>query len=77
MLQNEVPQIVGELYQKFFVESREIPVEKVLLREIQQSLVGNAGTQVFIKLQEQVTSLAQPDELTQRVLQAPPTCGRY
>lgn len=53
--QNEVPQIVGELYQKFFVESREIPVEKFLLREIQQSLVGNAGTQVFIKLQEQVT----------------------
>lgn len=53
--QNEVPQIVGELYQKFFVESREIPVEKFLLREIQQSLVGNTGTQVFIKLQEQVT----------------------
>lgn len=55
MRQNEVPQIVGELYQKFFVESREIPVEKFLLREIQQSLVGNTGTQVFIKLQEQVT----------------------
>lgn len=54
MQQNEVPQIVGELYQKFFVESREIPVEKFLLREIQQSLVGNTGTQVFIKLQEQV-----------------------
>uniref|UniRef100_H3BVJ7 Sorting nexin 25 n=1 Tax=Tetraodon nigroviridis TaxID=99883 RepID=H3BVJ7_TETNG len=52
---NEVPQIVGELYQKFFVESREIPVEKCLLREIQQSLVGNTGTQVFIKLQEQVS----------------------
>lgn len=56
MPQNEVPQIVGELYQKFFVESREIPVEKFLLREIQQSLVGNTGTQVFIKLQEQVTA---------------------
>ncbi|XP_029703149.1 sorting nexin-25 [Takifugu rubripes] len=52
---NEVPQIVGELYQKFFVESREIPVERFLLREIQQSLVGNTGTQVFIKLQEQVS----------------------
>ncbi|XP_071770310.1 sorting nexin-25 [Centroberyx gerrardi] len=51
---NEVPQIVGEIYQKFFVESREIPVEKVLLKEVQQSLVGNRGTQVFIRLQEQV-----------------------
>lgn len=52
--QNEVPQIVGEIYQKFFVESRDIPVEKFLLKEIQQSLVGNRGTQVFVKLQEQV-----------------------
>ncbi|XP_013886100.1 sorting nexin-25 [Austrofundulus limnaeus] len=52
---NEVPQIVGEIYQKFFVESKEIPVEKVLLKEIQQSLVGNRGTQVFVRLQEQVT----------------------
>lgn len=52
--QNEVPQIVGEIYQKFFVESREIPVEKFLLKEIQQSLVGNRGTQVFVRLQEQV-----------------------
>ncbi|XP_034038216.1 sorting nexin-25 [Thalassophryne amazonica] len=52
---NEVPQIVGELYQKFFVESREIPVERVQLKEIQQSLVGNRGTQVFVRLQEQVT----------------------
>lgn len=52
---NEVPQIVGEIYQKFFVESREIPVEKVLLKEIQQSLVGNRGTEVFTRLQEQVT----------------------
>ncbi|XP_072296149.1 sorting nexin-25 [Eucyclogobius newberryi] len=51
----EVPQIVGEIYQKFFVEGREIPVEKVLLKEIQQSLVGNRGTQVFTRLQEQVT----------------------
>ncbi|KAM3867224.1 sorting nexin-25 [Diretmus argenteus] len=50
---SEVPQIVGEIYQKFFVESREIPVEKVLLKEVQQSLVGNRGTQVFIRLQEQ------------------------
>ncbi|CAM9170096.1 unnamed protein product [Lampetra planeri] len=51
---NEVPQIVGEIYQKFFVESREIPVEKLLLKEIQQSLVGNRGTQVFVRIQEQV-----------------------
>uniref|UniRef100_A0AAQ4QWL5 Sorting nexin 25 n=1 Tax=Gasterosteus aculeatus aculeatus TaxID=481459 RepID=A0AAQ4QWL5_GASAC len=51
---NEVPQIVGEIYQKFFVESREIPVERFLLKEIQQSLVGNRGTQVFVRLQEQV-----------------------
>uniref|UniRef100_A0A7N9ATM4 Sorting nexin 25 n=1 Tax=Mastacembelus armatus TaxID=205130 RepID=A0A7N9ATM4_9TELE len=51
---NEVPQIVGEIYQKFFVENREIPVEKFLLKEIQQSLVGNRGTQVFVRLQEQV-----------------------
>lgn len=58
MLQNEVPQIVGEIYQKFFVESREIPVEKFLLKEIQQSLVGNRGTQVFVRLQEQVTTFA-------------------
>lgn len=54
--QNEVPQIVGEIYQKFFVESREIPVEKFLLKEIQQSLVGNRGTQVFVRLQEQVSA---------------------
>lgn len=58
VLQNEVPQIVGEIYQKFFVESREIPVEKFLLKEIQQSLVGNRGTQVFVRLQEQVTAFA-------------------
>lgn len=54
---NEVPQIVGEIYQKFFVESREIPVEKFLLKEIQQSLVGNRGTQVFVRLQEQVAEM--------------------
>lgn len=59
VLQNEVPQIVGEIYQKFFVESKEIPVEKLLLKEIQQSLVGNTGTQVFVRLQEQVTSASQ------------------
>lgn len=52
-----MPQIVGEIYQKFFVESREIPVEKVLLKEIQQSLVGNRGTQVFVRLQEQVCAI--------------------
>uniref|UniRef100_A0A3P9I4X6 Sorting nexin 25 n=1 Tax=Oryzias latipes TaxID=8090 RepID=A0A3P9I4X6_ORYLA len=51
---NEVPQIVGEIYQKFFVENREIQVEKFLLKEVQQSLVGNRGTQVFVRLQEQV-----------------------
>ncbi|MEQ2161083.1 hypothetical protein GOODEAATRI_006136 [Goodea atripinnis] len=51
---NEVPQIVGEIYQKFFVESKEIQVEKFLLKEIQQSLVGNRGTEVFVRLQEQV-----------------------
>lgn len=47
---------MGEIYQKFFVESREIPVEKFLLKEIQQSLVGNRGTQVFVRLQEQVSA---------------------
>ncbi|XP_014876971.1 sorting nexin-25 [Poecilia latipinna] len=51
---SEVPQIVGEIYQKFFVESKEIQVEKFLLKEIQQSLVGNRGTEVFVRLQEQV-----------------------
>lgn len=49
-----MPQIVGEIYQKFFVESKEIQVEKFLLKEIQQSLVGNRGTEVFVRLQEQV-----------------------
>lgn len=59
-----MPQIVGEIYQKFFVESKEIPVEKLLLKEIQQSLVGNRGTQVFVRLQEQVTAVV----LTSKVL---------
>lgn len=31
-------------------------MEKFLLKEIQQSLVGNTGTQVFVRLQEQVTA---------------------
>ncbi|KAG5844997.1 hypothetical protein ANANG_G00134090 [Anguilla anguilla] len=51
---NEVPQLVGEIYQKFFVESREIPVEKALYKEIQQTLVGNKGTDVFLKIQAEV-----------------------
>ncbi|KAK7919134.1 hypothetical protein WMY93_010418 [Mugilogobius chulae] len=51
----ETLKTANKIYQKFFVESREIPVEKVLLKEIQQSLVGNRGTQVFTRIQEQVT----------------------
>uniref|UniRef100_A0A8C5DWV6 Sorting nexin-25 n=1 Tax=Gouania willdenowi TaxID=441366 RepID=A0A8C5DWV6_GOUWI len=51
---NEVPQIVGEIYQKFFKESKEISGEKLLLKEIQESLVGNKGTEVFVRLQQQV-----------------------
>ncbi|XP_062856486.1 sorting nexin-25 [Trichomycterus rosablanca] len=50
----EVPQLVGEIYQNFFVESREIPVEKALYKEIQQTLVGNKGTDVFHKIQSDV-----------------------
>ncbi|XP_072520148.1 sorting nexin-25 [Salminus brasiliensis] len=50
---NEVPQLVGEIYQDF-VESREIPVEKALYKEIQQTLVGNKGTDVFHKIQSDV-----------------------
>ncbi|KAG9272588.1 sorting nexin-25 [Astyanax mexicanus] len=50
---NEVPQLVGEIYQDF-VESREIPVEKALFKEIQQTLVGNKGTDVFHKIQSDV-----------------------
>lgn len=49
-----MPQLVGEIYQNFFVESREIPVEKVLYKEIQQTLVGNKGTDVFHKIQSDV-----------------------
>ncbi|XP_026872922.2 sorting nexin-25 isoform X2 [Electrophorus electricus] len=51
---SEVPQLVGEIYQNFFVESREIPVDKALYREIQQTLVGNKGTDVFHKIQNDV-----------------------
>ncbi|XP_030622570.1 sorting nexin-25 [Chanos chanos] len=51
---NEVPQLVGEIYQNFFVESKEIPVEKALYKEIQQTLVGNKGTDVFHKIQGDV-----------------------
>lgn len=52
--QSEIPQLVGEIYQNFFVESREIQVEKALYKEIQQSLVGNKGIEVFIKIQADV-----------------------
>ncbi|MBN3301739.1 SNX25 protein, partial [Amia calva] len=51
---NEIPQLVGEIYQNFFVESKEIPVEKALYKEIQQTLVGNKGTDVFNKIQGEV-----------------------
>ncbi|CAM4618347.1 unnamed protein product [Leuciscus chuanchicus] len=51
---NEVPGLVGEIYQNFFVESREIPVEKALYKEIQQTLVGNKGTDVFHRIQGDV-----------------------
>ncbi|XP_062379446.1 sorting nexin-25-like isoform X2 [Sardina pilchardus] len=51
---SEVPYLVGEIYQNFFVESREIPVERALLREIQQTLVGDKGTEVFVRLQAEV-----------------------
>ncbi|XP_041080005.1 sorting nexin-25-like isoform X2 [Polyodon spathula] len=51
---NEIPQLVGEIYQNFFVESREIPVEKALYKEIQQTLVGNKGTDIFNKIQSDV-----------------------
>ncbi|XP_077135722.1 sorting nexin-25 isoform X4 [Ranitomeya variabilis] len=51
---SEIPQLVGEIYQNYFVESREIPVEKALYKEIQQSLVGNRGIEVFIKIQADV-----------------------
>ncbi|XP_072480248.1 sorting nexin-25 isoform X2 [Notamacropus eugenii] len=51
---SEIPQLVGEIYQNFFVESREISVEKSLYKEIQQSLVGNKGIEVFYKIQGEV-----------------------
>nr|XP_045371436.1 sorting nexin-25 isoform X2 [Camelus bactrianus] len=51
---NEIPQLVGEIYQNFFVESKEIPVEKSLYKEIQQCLVGNKGIEVFCKIQGDV-----------------------
>nr|7SR2_A Chain A, Sorting nexin-25 [Homo sapiens]7SR2_B Chain B, Sorting nexin-25 [Homo sapiens] len=51
---NEIPQLVGEIYQNFFVESKEISVEKSLYKEIQQALVGNKGIEVFYKIQEDV-----------------------
>uniref|UniRef100_A0A4W5KJ21 Sorting nexin 25 n=1 Tax=Hucho hucho TaxID=62062 RepID=A0A4W5KJ21_9TELE len=47
---NEVPQLVGEIYQNFFVENREFPVENALYKEIQQTLVGNKGTDVFHRI---------------------------
>ncbi|XP_073197942.1 sorting nexin-25 isoform X3 [Lepidochelys kempii] len=50
----EIPQLVSEIYQNFFVESREIPVEKSLYKEIQESLVGNKGIEVFYKIQTDV-----------------------
>lgn len=46
--------MVSQIYQDFFVESREIPVEKSLYKEIQQSLVGNKGIEVFYKIQTDV-----------------------
>ena len=52
--QNEIPQLVGEIYQNFFVESKEISVEKSLYKEIQQCLVGNKGIEVFCKVQGDV-----------------------
>lgn len=36
------------------MESREIPVEKSLYKEIQQSLVGNKGIEVFYRIQADV-----------------------
>ena len=45
---------MGEIYQNFFVESHEIPVERALLREIQQTLVGDKGTEVLVHLQAEV-----------------------
>ncbi|XP_078250038.1 sorting nexin-25 isoform X5 [Pogona vitticeps] len=50
----EIPQLVSQIYQDFFVESKLIPVEKPLYKEIQQSLVGNKGIEVFYKIQTDV-----------------------
>ncbi|XP_067993052.1 sorting nexin-25 isoform X2 [Melanerpes formicivorus] len=50
----EIPQLVSEIYQNFFVDSREIPVEKCLYKEIQQCLVGNKGIEVFYRIQADV-----------------------
>uniref|UniRef100_A0A8D0C0D6 Sorting nexin 25 n=1 Tax=Salvator merianae TaxID=96440 RepID=A0A8D0C0D6_SALMN len=50
----EIPQLVSQIYQDFFVENREISVEKSLYKEIQQSLVGNKGMEVFYKIQTDV-----------------------
>ena len=72
-----MPQIVGEIYQKFFVESKEIPVEKVLLKEVQQSLVGNRGTQVFIRLQEQVANGHCNAAIMSRAIQPTECSGPY
>lgn len=52
--QAEIPQLVSQIYQDFFVESKVIPVEKPLYKEIQQSLVGNKGIEVFYKIQTDV-----------------------
>ncbi|XP_063074669.1 sorting nexin-25-like isoform X2 [Engraulis encrasicolus] len=51
---SEVPYLVGELYQIFFVESHEIQVEREVLREIQQALLGDKGTEVFVRLQTEI-----------------------
>uniref|UniRef100_A0A8C3LL22 Sorting nexin 25 n=1 Tax=Chrysolophus pictus TaxID=9089 RepID=A0A8C3LL22_CHRPC len=50
----EIPQLVSDIYQNFFVESREIPVEKSLYKEVEQSLVGNKGIEVFYRIQADV-----------------------
>ncbi|GAB1293139.1 Sorting nexin-25 [Apodemus speciosus] len=54
---NEIPQLVSEMYQNFFVESKEISVEKSLYKEIQQCLVGNKGIEVFSKIQGDVSEV--------------------
>ncbi|XP_028932984.1 sorting nexin-25 [Ornithorhynchus anatinus] len=50
----EIPQLVSEIYQDFFVESKEIVVEKALFKDIRQSLVGNKGIEVFYRIQADV-----------------------